>query len=559
MDGYQDTHKGISAPEIYRALPYSRRHLFLRLMPYSWASPEEYVELQIQTYHALRPDQNHEGRAAAIMRIASFYDTEYGDMHERLEFLIEVANRALEREFSFDVVEWSVWAYLSSEGVIIDEYQATHEGAGVPVLQPSDPVKLRRALVAMQWAFEILERMAPDAQRDLPDSEARAAIRLLRLYSRYCEPIGGGSKLRARVDFFRQRAEPIWLRLSKFEYADRDAAIYGPEAVAALARLLDENCRAEIASAVQNPSRVLRPTPTPHRLMHTVVAGSFPPGKDDADKLMLKEFEVLRRPMPVAALPEVVDLELRRTQLLDEFLWGSNAINSVFDELVGRRQIGAVKLHFQHILLTGPAGSGKTHLARRLAEVLGLECYSASLAGASDAMSILGTARGWSTGQPSPLLRPLLKGNATVLVALDEVDKAADSVHGSPSVQNALLALLEPSESRHWRDVYLQAECDLSNFVFVLTCNSSVWLSQALRSRLREHEIRRPTRRELLHVAKFVVADIEREMDVPQGTFTGMPVEQLLPASISSLRALRRAVGAAMRHWMSLPGNAVRH
>jgi hypothetical protein len=555
MDDYPATHKGISARKIYRALHPHRQHLFLKLMPFSWHAPEHFVDLQVHTYHALRSDQTPPGRTAAVMEIAALYDIACSDM-PRKEFLVEVAAQALERGFTFQTAELLVWAQLSSEDVLIDEWRADPSGPGVPKLVPEKPGRILGALATMKAAFERLELLSAGDQQALAATEALAAIRLLRLYSRYHRP-DETHEAQARFRFFQERAEPIWRGLILFGFGSDSAGMHGTEAAMALSALLRNKVDEEETSA--HPAPAPEPIAAPRQPMHLVVSEPFPAGRDDADRNLLKEFAVLRVPMPVALLPDISELDRQRAQLTDEFPWCTNVVDAVFDELLLRRRAGALKLFFPPILLTGPAGSGKTRLARRLAEVLGIRCHSLSLAGATDSMQILGTARGWSSGQPSPLLRPLLKGCATALVALDEVDKAADSTRTSPAVENALLSLLEPEECRRWRDVFLQTECNLSTLMFVLTCNSSLWLSTALRSRLREHQVRRPTLAELMRVAKFVIADLERDLDLPAGTFSGIPIEKLLPPGMSSLRDLRKAVGAAMRHWMSQPAQAIRH
>lgn len=143
-----------------------------------------------------------------------------------------------------------------------------------------------------------------------------------------------------------------------------------------------------------------------------------------------------------------------------------------------------------------------------LGEVLGLPTHILNLAGATDSLSILGTHRGWSSGQPSPLLRSLLKGQVTTLVILDAVDKAANLTHRSLSVESRLLPVLDPEEAWRWRDGYLQVECDLRSPQWIMTCNDSTWLSAAFRSRVRILEVRRPTSAELRGAVDLAVRDL---------------------------------------------------
>jgi len=289
------------------------------------------------------------------------------------------------------------------------------------------------------------------------------------------------------------------------------------------------------------------------------VSGKFPTPRDDMDKNQLMQYEPLRRPMPLARLPCQAGLDKARTQLLTEFPWADSALSALFDELNGRRAFGTVRLGFHPLLLVGPSGTGKTRLARRLAEVLEIQSMTISLAGVTDAMCILGTARGWSSGQPSPLLQPILGGCATVLMCFDEVDKSADSTRNSPPVQAALLSLLEPEEARRWRDPFLQVECDLRPLLFVFTCNDTTHLSAALRSRLRVLKIDRPTSAQLLCVVPFVLRDVEAEWGLPLGALDGISIQSRSLSGISSLRDLRRAVIAAARIWTTSMASAHRH
>jgi len=246
-------------------------------------------------------------------------------------------------------------------------------------------------------------------------------------------------------------------------------------------------------------------------------------------------------------------------QLGSEFPWAVDAIGAVFTELRARAQFGALRLSFAPLVLVGPPGTGKTRLARRMGEVFDVPTLSMKVGGATDAMFLLGTSRGWSTGQPSPLLRPLLRGTASALVILDEIDKVANGTRNSPPVEAALLSLLEPEDARRWYDPYLQAHCDLSGLLYIATANAITWMAPALKSRLRIVDVRRPTVRELRSVIPFVRRDIEAEWGLAAGSLTGVPIERLLPGRMSSLRQLRQATKAVIARWIDAPEQRARH
>ncbi|MBV5330931.1 hypothetical protein JZU69_00570 [bacterium] len=139
-----------------------------------------------------------------------------------------------------------------------------------------------------------------------------------------------------------------------------------------------------------------------------VIKEPIPPATSSEDQQVIKRYSVLCQPSPVVVMPSEMWLEERRVRLLTEFRWACDVIDKVFDDLVSRRRFGAVEISIHPILLMGPPGAGKSRLARRIAEELTLPYLPIGLAGMDDSRTFLGTARGWSSGQPSTLLQLML-------------------------------------------------------------------------------------------------------------------------------------------------------
>ena len=556
---------------IRRALPQDRRHLFLRLMPFSYSGPEEFGLLQTLVHECFTADASR--RATALTDLVSLFESGLQDVPRHHEFIVEMASHVQARHFSCVAAEAEFVARLDMVDVTLDEFRTERGTAGVPALVgevhwvDGEPFTIRREVIPLARAIDEMTSWHIDLLAGLPVRERMAGIRLIRLFCMFGRPGTKGSLKQARLHFLRTQGIAVWRALARrgFDGLDVDAGLYGEPAVRRLELALSEDMYAVgLNAASPNASAgaaagAMTATDEPDALLHTVVTASFPPTRDDPEKGLLKQYEPLRRPMPVARLPSRAALDQAHTQLLTEFPWAEPALGALFEELSGRSAFGSVKLGFQPLLFVGPAGTGKSRLARRIAEVLGIQSMTTSLGGATDALGILGTARGWSSGQPSPLLRPLLKGCASVLMCFDEVDKAADSTRNSPPIQSALLSLLEPEEARRWRDPFLQVECDLRSLLFVFTCNDDIRLSAALRSRLRILHIERPTSAQLHRVVPYVLRDVEREWGLPSGALDGVSVHPESLRGASSMRDLQRAVVAVARAWISNVAGAHRH
>ncbi len=139
---------------------------------------------------------------------------------------------------------------------------------------------------------------------------------------------------------------------------------------------------------------------------------------------------------------------------------------------------------FRPLLLVGPPGCGKSHLARMIAERSAVGHSILSLAGVADSTTVEGTPRGFTNTMPCfPALTMAQHGTANPIVVVEELDKAGVSArHGDPVT--ALLTLLEPGTAKQYWDRCLLAPVDVSHVNWILTANSLAGLPAPLRSRL---------------------------------------------------------------------------
>jgi ATP-dependent Lon protease len=274
---------------------------------------------------------------------------------------------------------------------------------------------------------------------------------------------------------------------------------------------------------------------------HVVIPGDIPPCRDAEDAAKITRYRPLQEPLAVESLPDLATLSAIQNRLENEFPWAHGAIGEILGELRLKRRCGALNCQLTPTLVAGGPGVGKTRFARRLAEELGLGFRVINVGGMNDSNALLGTSRGWSTGQPSPLLDLLLQSqSASALLLLDEVEKAANQAVKSTPITSALLALLEPESNRNWYDTFLQTECDLSMMSFILTTNSLQSLSKPLLSRCRLVYFDQPKREHIQAVVPHALSDLAREWGLPQEVFSGYEsmVRSLPVRSMRELKAV---------------------
>lgn len=163
------------------------------------------------------------------------------------------------------------------------------------------------------------------------------------------------------------------------------------------------------------------------------------------------------------------------------------------------------------LCLVGLVGTGKTTLAKSIAQAMGRRFVRIPFGGMSDSLDLRGQSRVRPDAEIGLVLKGLrFAGSKNPVILLDEIDRVAEAARGD--IMGVLVELLDSEQNVAFTDHYLDYPFDLSEVLFIATANNTANIATAVLDRLEPIQMPSYSDEEKTKIAReYVLPELLRE------------------------------------------------
>lgn len=250
-------------------------------------------------------------------------------------------------------------------------------------------------------------------------------------------------------------------------------------------------------------------------------------------------------------------LDITKTQeIFDKHHYGMDDVKDRFLEYVSvlnlrSNQPTSIEFRAPILLLVGLVGTGKTTFAFSLAEALERKIVRIPFGGMGSAKDLRGNSRLILGSEPGRVIKGIAEaGVRNPVILLDEIDRVTKEANAD--IMGVLIELLDPAQNDRFVDDFIDYPVDLSQAIFIATCNNTREIATAVLDRMEKISMPSYTDDEKIKIGKhYILPQLLKEAGLNDDQF--VLLEEVWPTMVrplgfdAGIRTLQRNLKGAVR------------